>query len=343
MGVLEGEAFRGTHEGLLGDVVCARAKMRALAALLWLLRATALELPSLVQPVFRPPAEARSLVLQVTVGCSWNRCSFCEMYQAPHQAYRAKPLEEVERDLALVARLGAAAPRRVFLADGDAMGLPTERLVAILEAVRAALPGVARVSSYCLPRNVRAKAPAELARLRALGLRTVYVGCESGDDEVLRRVGKGESRASSVDALRKLESAGLKTSVMILHGLGGRQLSAQHAAGSAELVRRAPPTYLSTLVVSFPRGADRHAEGFADLPGGGFVPLSTAEVVAEQRALLEQLELPAGAKTIFRSDHASNYLPLKGTLPRDRARLLAELEAAEKGEVRLRPEWARGL
>ena len=211
--------------------------------------------------------------------------SFCEMYQEPQQRYRQKPLDDIEADLELAAQLQEAYGRpvkRIFLADGDAMGLPTKALAAILERIRERLPSCSRVSSYCLPRNVRGKSVGELERLRELGLRTMYVGCESGDDEVLQRIGKGETCDSSVDALTKLTDAGLKTSVMILHGLGGESLSAQHVAGSAELVRRAPPSYLSTLVVSFPRGAERHEAGFADLPGG-FVPLSTEGVLAEQR------------------------------------------------------------
>jgi hypothetical protein len=219
------------------------------------------------------------------------------------------------------------------------MGQPTARLRSILELIRESLPTVSRVSSYCLPRNVRSKSVEDLASLCALGLRTLYVGCESGDDEVLRCVQKGETRESSVEALRKLQAAGLKTSVMILHGLGGRALSAQHVRGSAQLILEAPPHYLSTLVVSFPLGLDRHASGFE--------PLSPSELLGEQRGLLEALEglvPPMGSRgTIFRSDHASNYLPLKGNLPRDRGRLLDELSAAQRGEVRLRPEWARGL
>jgi hypothetical protein len=300
-----------------------------------------------VQPVFRPPAEADSLILQVTTGCSWNKCSFCEMYQQPQQAYKVKPIDELLSDLKLASSLQSAygPVRRIFLADGDAMGLPTKRLAEILQLIQAHMPDCKRVSSYCLPRNVRGKSVEELQSLQALGLRTMYVGCESGDDEVLRRIGKGETQDSSVDALLKLDAAGLKTSVMILHGLAGRQLSEQHVLGSAELVRRAPPTYLSTLVVSFPleTSLDRHAAGFSDLEGGGFVELTNSEVVTEQRALLEAIGPDLSKKVIFRSDHASNYLPLKGTLPKDRDRLLALLEKAEQGRVRLRPEWARGL
>ena len=300
-----------------------------------------------IQPVFRPPAEADSLILQVTTGCSWNKCSFCEMYQQPQQKYRMKPIEDVRSDIELAASLQAAyGPiRRIFLADGDAMGLPTKRLTAILEVIQELLPQCKRVSSYCLPRNVRGKSVDDLRSLKSLGLRTMYVGCESGDDDVLRRIGKGETQDSSVAELQKLHDAGLKTSVMILHGLGGKHLSEQHVAGSAALIRRAPPNYLSTLVVSFPleTSLERHAAGFEDVPSGGFEQLSTPEVVAEQRALIEAIGDDLSSNVIFRSDHASNYLPLKGTLPRDHAKLLARLEEAEQGRVRLRPEWARGL
>jgi hypothetical protein len=304
-----------------------------------------------VQPVFRPPAEADSLILQVTIGCSWNRCSFCDMYTQPQQKYRVRPLEDVESDLALAAEMAAEIGqpvRRVFLADGDAMGLPVARLAAILACIREVLPSVSRVSSYCLPRNTRAKSVADLAMLREAGLRTMYVGCESGDDEVLTRIGKGETCESSVAALRKLQAAGLKTSVMILHGLGGKHLSAQHVEGSAALLRAAPPNYLSTLVVSFPLGEEKHASGFADAADGkGFAALTTEEVLHEQRSLLQQLEgmqTPTGSRAvIFRSDHASNYLPLRGNLPRDREKLLEQLGAAQRGDVRLRPEWMRGL
>ena len=238
----------------------------------WLTSGFYLPLPY-VEPVFRPPAEANSLILQVTTGCSWNRCSFCEMYQQPQQKYRVKPLAEVEADLALAAALRdeVGQPiRRIFLADGDAMGLPTKQLAAILAGIRAALPECKRVSSYCLPRNVRGKSVEDLARLRELGLRTLYVGCESGDDEVLRRVNKGETLETSVAALEKLHGAGLRTSVMILHGLAGRRLSEQHVAGSAELIRRAPPTFLSTLVVSFPPpDLARNPRGRVRRLGGG--------------------------------------------------------------------------
>jgi len=290
-----------------------------------------------VEPLFRPPSEANSLILQVTNGCSWNRCTFCEMYTQPQKRFRLKPQQEIERELAAVAEAGVA-PRRIFLADGDAMTLSYRRLRLILEAIGRYLPDVQRVSSYCLPRNLKNKTVQQLAELRALKLELFYVGCESGDDLVLERVNKGENFASSLAALQKIKAAGARSSVMILNGMGGRRYSEQHALNSARLMNAAQPEYLSTLVVSFPMGEARYQAGF----GGEFEALDQAGLFREMLLLLETLELE---NTIFRSDHASNYLVLKGTLNRDKARLLQTVHAAleRPGAVPLRPEWARGL
>jgi radical SAM superfamily enzyme YgiQ (UPF0313 family) len=259
------------------------------------------------------------------------------MYSQPQKRFRPKQQATIEAELAAVARTGAT-PRRIFLADGDAMTLSFRRLELILQAIRRHLPGVQRVSSYCLPRNLRHKTVEQLAALRNLGLQLFYVGCESGDDFVLERVSKGETFASSLAALRKIKAAGAKSSVMILNGMGGRRFSEQHARNSALLMNAAQPEYLSTLVVSFPAGMDRYQAGF----DGAFEPLDPPGLFREMRLLLETLELD---DTLFRSDHASNYLVLKGTLNRDRQRLLATVRAAleHPGAVPLRPEWARGL
>lgn len=296
-----------------------------------------MEVPSYVQPVYRPPSEAKSLILQVTNGCSWNRCTFCEMYTQPQKAFNHKPLEKIEAELAVVARTGVPV-RRIFLADGDAMTLSVRRLENILEAIRRHLPSVQRVSSYCLPRNLRHKDADELRRLAELGLNLFYVGCESGDDEVLRRVNKGETFDSSLAALETIKAAGARSSVMILNGLGGAAFSEQHAVNSARLMNAAQPEYLSTLVVSFPMGMERFQAGFE----GAFEPLDQQGLFREMRTLLETLELD---NTIFRSDHASNYLVLKGTLGRDKPRLLAQVDQAllAPEHAGLRPEWARGL
>jgi radical SAM superfamily enzyme YgiQ (UPF0313 family) len=290
-----------------------------------------------VDPVFRPPSEAESLILPVTDGCSWNRCTFCEMYSAPQKRFRPRDETEVLESIRRCGEQFGAEAKRVFLADGDALTLSTRRLLTVLEAIKRELPGVRRVSSYCLPRNLRKKSAAELGEMAALGLSMVYVGAESGDDEVLERVNKGETQATALEALEKLGQAGIKRSVMILNGLGGRALSRQHAENSAVLINGAQPEYLATLVVSFPKGEERLRAGFP-----GWEPLTVPGLLEEMEIFISALELK---RTVFRSDHASNWLVLKGTLGGDKERLLGQLRAAiaSPDTARLRPAWARGL
>ncbi|UOO93140.1 radical SAM protein [Vitreoscilla stercoraria] len=287
-----------------------------------------------IEPVFRPPSEAKSLILPVTNGCSWNECTFCDMYTQPQKKFRPFAHDDIVANLE---RMSAYPVRRVFLADGDAMALSTKRLLAILEAIQKHLPNVERVSSYCLPNNVKNKSVAELKELQDAGLALAYIGCESGDDEVLRLVNKSETFASSLSCLEKLGEAGIKRSVMILNGLGGKKLSPQHALNSARLMNAAPPEFLSTLVVSFPLGLERFKSRYPD-----FEMLTQQELFLELYYLISQLDLP---NTVFRSDHASNYLVLKGRLGRDQARLLQQLQHAIDSPqlANLRPEWARGL
>lgn len=290
-----------------------------------------------IEPVFRPPSEARSLILQVTNGCSWNNCTFCEMYTQPQKKFNLKPIKQIDQELSAVAATGYR-PRRIFLADGDAMTLSYRRLLEIMQTIRGYFPDLQRVSSYCLPRNLLNKSVDELQHLNELGLSLFYVGCESGDDLVLEKVNKGESFESSLVALKKIKQAGAKSSVMILNGMGGKLYSQQHALNSAKLMNAAQPEYLSTLVISFPMGVERYQQGFA----GEFEQLDQTALFKEMYTLLEALELES---TIFRSDHASNYLSLKGVLGKDKKSLLALLEKAIHAPetVSLRPEWLRGL
>lgn len=290
-----------------------------------------------VEPVFRPPSEAESLILPVTDGCSWNKCTFCEMYTAPQKQFKARSEEEVLESVRLTGLRYGEQVRRVFLADGDALVLPTRRLLNILAAIRTHMPAVRRISSYCLPRNLRKKSQEEINQLAAAGLKMVYVGAESGDDAVLAAVDKGESFESTREALDKLGNAGITRSVMILNGLGGKALSARHADNSARLLNATQPEYLATLVVSFPQGEQRLRAGFP-----GWQPLDRHELFVETERFLSGLEL---RRTVFRSDHASNWLVLKGTLGADKERLVAEVRRAIETpeQVQLRPAWARGL
>lgn len=290
-----------------------------------------------VEPVFRPPSEANSLILPVTDGCSWNKCTFCEMYTAPQKKFRARSEDEV---LEMIQRSGETfgnGVRRVFLADGDALVLPTHRLMRILQAISEHMPTVERVSSYCLARNLRRKSVEELTELRDAGLRMAYLGAESGDDTVLEKVNKGETFDSTRAALDKLGEAGIARSVMILNGLGGETLTGQHADNSARLANATQPEFLATLVVSFPQGEQRFREQFPE-----FRPLDRIGLFREMHRFIDGLELE---NTVFRSDHASNWLALKGTLNADKHRMLAQLDQAIHRPERapLRPEWARGL
>jgi radical SAM superfamily enzyme YgiQ (UPF0313 family) len=259
------------------------------------------------------------------------------MYTAPQKRFSLKPQAVIDRELQTIAAQGLRV-RRIFLADGDALTLSTRRLRLILESIRMHLPEVQRVASYCLPRNIRHKTAAELSELRELGLSLYYVGCESGDDLVLQRVHKGETFASSLMALEKIKAAGARSSVMILNGMGGRRYSEQHAVHSAQLMNAAQPEYLSTLVLSFPDGVTRYQQGFKN----EFEPLAQHELFHEMQTLLSNLELQ---QTVFRSDHASNYLTLKGTLGRDKDRLLDQVANAilNPANAGLREEWQRGL
>ncbi|TQV70920.1 radical SAM protein [Aliikangiella marina] len=289
-----------------------------------------------IEPVFRPPSEWKSYIFQITNGCSWNQCTFCEMYTAPQKRFNFKPRDAYLKELENVSQL-TEQPRRIFLADGDAMTLSTRRLKQVLIDIREFLPSINRVTSYCLPRNIIHKSVKELLELRDLGLKMVYVGCESGDDEVLTKVSKGETFSSTLEALQKLKAAGIKSSVMILNGLGGQSLSHQHAVNSARLMNAAQPEYLSTLVVSFPTGKARFQSSFPE-----FKPLTQNQLFQEMEWLLSELDLK---KTIFRSDHASNYLVLKGVLGQDKEKLLNKVRSALTlpGTIPIRQEWQRGL
>ncbi len=288
------------------------------------------------EPVFRPPSERQSLILQVTTGCSWNQCTFCNMYQ--EKKFQTKPIDVIDSELKRIAEHGYTV-RRVFLADGDAMSLSTRRLKAILKSIKQHFPNVQRISSYCLPRNLAKKSVQDLSELKALGLSLLYVGCETGDDELLDIIDKGESYQSSLSALLKMKKAGLKSSVMILNGLGGVTLSEQHVKNSVALVNATQPDYLSSLVVNFPaNGEARFAKNF----DGRWLAMQQEELFAELHAMISAFQLK---KTIFRADHISNTLVLKGVLGEDQDTMLEQIELAinKPQMVPLRPQRKRLL
>jgi len=287
------------------------------------------------EPVFRPPSEAASLIVQATVGCSWNRCAFCGMYRT--KRYRVRPLEELEREIREVAPLARPA-RRVFLADGDALAAPQEHLEGVLGAIRRHLPWVRRVGIYGDSRSILRKGVEGLRRLAALGLGIVYFGVESGDDATLRAVRKGATAARQLEACRVVREAGLKLSAMVLLGLAGEEGSARHAAATGRFLVAARPTYAAALTVTPVPGTELYDEWLA----GRFRLPDRWRVLEELARLLEAMD---GYRGPFHANHASNWLPLKLRLPRDRDRAIALIRevVAARDESALVPEWARGL
>jgi radical SAM superfamily enzyme YgiQ (UPF0313 family) len=283
--------------------------------------------------LYRPPSEADSLILQATIGCSWNRCVYCDMYR--EKAFRLRALPDVLADIAACAHV-ASRVEKVFVADGDALVMALSHWEPILEACRATFPALRQVSCYAMARNLLAKTPAELARLRALGLSLLYIGPESGDPATLKRLAKGQDFDAHVEAARLAHVAGMALSVIFLVGAGGTERSLEHARGSARLATAMDPEFLSALTLTV-------------IPETPLATLAATGrfVLPDVRGLLEELRefvsLAAPTAALFRTNHASNYLALGGRLPQDRERIVQMIDRALAGEVRLRPEFSRGL
>ncbi len=287
------------------------------------------------QPLYRPPSEGNSLIIQATLGCSFNECSFCSMYK--EKTFRARPRQDVFADIETAARDRPDA-RRVFLADGDALVLPVDDLKAILDRLGDALPNLQRVSCYATPLTLRQKKQDELSSLKGRGLSLVYVGLESGSNPILKRITKGATRDTMVLSLERARAAHMKVSATVILGLGGKNHWRDHMEGTAELINRAPPRFLSTLQLYLDRSvAGRFMKRF----GEPFEPQDDAGILVEQEHLIAALDPPS--PVIFRSNHASNCLALAGNLPKDRGRLLAEIGRARTGATVLRPASLRGL
>jgi len=284
--------------------------------------------------VFRPPSEAHSYILQATIGCSHNHCTYCDMYR--DKRFRVRDLAETLADLREAAAVAGDRIQTLFVADGDALVLPLDHWLPILAAARSLLPRLRRVSCYATARNVLEKTDTELAQLRAEGLSLLYLGPESGDDVTLKRIAKGGTFADHVEAARRAHAAGLQTSVIALLGAGGTLRSDVHAEKTAELVTAMDPAYFAALTLTVTPGtpiARLAATGRFQLP-------DVAGLLRELRTIVDRAR-PTGA--LFRTNHASNYLPIAGRLPDDRERIVAAIDAALGGRIPLRPEWARGL
>ena len=270
-------------------------------------------------PVFRPPSEARSFILRVTRGCAHNKCTYCNMYRGvPFQILKD---EEISRQIALAAHYGKDKVRRVFLADGDALVLPTAKLLKILQALRDTFPKLQRVSSYAAPKDILRKSEEELRQLKEAGLQLLYYGMETGDDITLKAVNKGVNGEEAIEAGRRVTASGMKLSIMVILGLAGKEGSKRHALETAKAINVMKPTMWSALCLMLYRGS----ELLDQFERGEFNPLSPAECMEELYTIMENVNLPEDKHCLFRSNHISNYIPLAGTLPKDKNRLLAEI------------------
>lgn len=284
--------------------------------------------------IYRPPSEADAYILQATVGCSWNACVYCDMYR--EKRFRVRELGETLADVSAAGARFGGDVRKLFVADGDALVLPLDHWLPLLAAARTSFPALERISCYAMARNILAKSPEELRTLREAGLRRLYIGPESGDDVTLKRIAKGSSFDEHAQAAERAHAAGLELSVIVMLGVAGVERSEQHAQRTAELVTAMNPAYLAALTTTV-------------IPN---TPL--AQLVAKKRFTLPDVphmfrelrtivDSARPEQCVFRTNHASNYLPLAGVLPRDRERIVATIDAALSGRLALRPEWARGL
>lgn len=284
--------------------------------------------------VYRPPSEAYSLIVQITYGCSHNTCAFCIMYKA--KKFSMRPMDEILEDLRQAAASYGKNVRRVFLADGDALIRKTDELILILDEISRLFPNKERVTSYASPASLLIKSSQELRSLKEHGLEMVYLGLESGADSVLKLVNKGYTAEQITEAGCKAREAGMALSVTAVSGLGSHELSGEHAVMTAKAFSRMKPEYIGLLTLEIMPGTPMYDW----VKDGSFKLLDPIEVLEETRLMVENIDSEG---SVFRANHASNYLPLKGTFNRDRDTILKQIELAIDGQIKLRPEWSRSL
>ena len=286
-------------------------------------------------PIYRPPSEAKSLILQITVGCSHNRCTFCPSYKM--KRFRIKSFDEVKEDIDEARSLYGPLIRRVFLADGDALIVPQTRLREILVYLREKFPWLERVGIYANAKGVLKKGVEDLVELRKLGLGIIYLGVESGDQEVLDRVRKGTTVEKLLRAGRMIKEAGIKLSVTVLLGIGGREGSRRHAIATGRLLTEMKPDYVGALTLLIVPGTPLYEEYMR----GEFEMPSPFELIEELRLMIAHTEMEG----LFFSNHASNYLPVKARLPHEKGHVLRLIDEvlSRRDPSLLRPEGYRAL
>ena len=286
--------------------------------------------------IWRPPSEARSLILQATVGCSHNACIFCISYK--NKTYRVRGSEGIVSDLANLSTPYKKTTKRVFLADGDALAMSTNEMLSTLDVLHNGLPNLERVGVYAYAKNLRDKTVDDLRQLHQAGLGIIYYGLETGDDSLLRWARKGVDNSENIEACKKIREAGIPLSITIILGLAGEQGSKQHAIATADTLNAIDPEYVGALTLMTPGGTRIHEM----VTTGEFRPMDPFDILLELKILIEHLDL---TECVFRTNHASNYLPLKGTLNHDRAEMLNVLKHVINSHDSsiLRQSYSRGL
>ena len=286
-------------------------------------------------PLYRPPSESNSLIFQVTVGCSFNECSFCDMYRS--KEYSEKPWDQVKLEMDMMTKQ-LPDTRRIFLADGDALNLETDHMIKIVDYLYKSFPNLERISCYAMPMNLLKKTPEELKKMHDAGLNMLYLGIESGSDLILKKVTKGAVAETIVKACNKAKDAGYILSCMIILGLGGKTHSKEHIRGTARLINRSPPHFLGALTLYLENGIkDEFLTKFEE----PFIPISDPEALDELEDLISQIDTKD--EIVFRANHGSNAYTIKGTFPQDKQAMLEKIAWMRQHPEVVRPKGLRGF
>lgn len=284
-------------------------------------------------PLYRPPSEANSIIFQVTLGCSFNKCSFCNMYRT--KEYSERPWEEIKSEIDIVSK-SFPQTERIFLADGDAINLSTEKLVQILDYIKEKFPNLERISCYAMPKNLLQKSPDELTLLNSKGLDMLYIGIETGNDILLKKITKGATSKSIIDACNRAKKSGFIISCMIILGIGGKKYSMDHMKETARVVSDVSPNFLAALTLIIEDGVyDEFMKKFSE----PFETLDDTMILNELELLLNNIS-PI-SPIVFRANHASNVYSIGGNLPEDKEKMLAIVRSLKEHPELLKPKVLR--
>ena len=286
-------------------------------------------------PLYRPPSEAKSLIFQVTLGCSFNQCSFCDMYRS--KEYSERPWEEVKNEIDMMANQ-LPDSSRIFLADGDALNIQTDNMIKIVKYIYEKFPNLERISCYATPMNLLKKTPEELEKMYEAGLKMMYIGIESGSDIILKKVTKGATSKTIIKACRKAIDAGFTISCMVILGLGGKTYTKEHIRGTAEVLSAVSPQYSAALTLIMEPGVK---DEFMAKFGEPFIPVSDSEALDELKDLVSHIETKN--EIIFRANHGSNAYTIKGTFPQDKQAMLEKISWMKQHPETVRPQGLRGF